>query len=582
MTQPARFPGLAPTAEPALGSPPPAGPFAARPEVVANGVVANGVGSERVPQHHAFATGPYRRHDLSPPLRRRRNARSLIASHRELIALAGFAVLYHMVFGLTGFGGYGAAAFFVAAGGLVFLARRKVRARPMALAMGAALVVLAARVAYAPSVLSGGLATGALVAFGLSMWRRDLHVTDTLAAGFAAPAFGFVQLEGFIKRIARSLRAERAFPVIVAAVVAGAVGLVFATVFAFANPVVAQAASYVWRAVAELLTPAIVGRLFATGATMFVGVALMRPLLPKKRAEYIDSAAPEASTVFRMAAVASLVVVNVLFASYDVLDAVILVGGRPPTGVTTQDYAHQGVAWLTVALSLATTTLSFFFRESLAVDPRAKVARRLAFAWVVESLVLAGFALERVRIHIKYSGLSDLRFVALLGIITAMSGLVLVAHKIRARRTFMWLVRRQIDAFAVGLALYAVTPTHALSARLNVARIERGDLGPLVHIREQALESESALLLLPLLDHSDARVRAGVAFALHDKVTLLDANKPTRWSEHSLSDQRVRSAFLVAGPRITALSSGGKQTEDLSLFNDLRNERAWDAANARY
>ncbi len=519
---------------------------------------------------------PYR-HTFTPlPPRRRRVVH--LASVRELVALAGFAILYHAAFGLTGYGGYGAAVFFATAGALVFVARRKVRAQPMALAMGTAVLVLAARLAYAPSVLAGVMATGALAGFALSMWRRNLHATDAFVATAAATGYGFAQMDGFARRIAAGLRAERAMPVVIAGVVASAVGLVFAGVFAFANPVVARIAEHAWGAVAALFTPALVGRLFATFVTMMAGVALMRPLLPRKRVEYIDSAVQPATDTFRMVAVTTLVVVNVLFVAYDILDAVVLVGGRPPSGVTTQAYAHQGVAWLTVALSLATTTLSFIFREALAVDPRANFARRLAFAWIAESIVLAGFALERVRMHIEYSGLSDLRFVAVLGILTATSGLVLVAHKIRAQRTFMWLVRRQADVFAVALALYVVLPTNALSARLNVARIQRGDLGPLVHVEEQVVSNESLPLMLSLLDHPDARVRNGVAAIAKTKLAALNGAPLERWSAGSVTETRARMALTNAKERIEALAVN---TTSLKDFRELRNASAWEAANAR-
>lgn len=506
-----------------------------------------------------------------PPRKQRRPS---LASKRELIGLGGFALLYHVAFGLDGVGGFGGAVFFMVAAVLVVVARPRVRSRWLVGGIFAAVVAMSVRLSYAPSTAIWFFAWTSLGALSLAMWQRRVHVTEIALANTVGLGFAFTQVGGFTRRIAGRLRAERLFPVLAALGVASLVGLVFAP----ANPVVARFAKDALYAIAKLWSPSLFMRFVATCVVGMFGVTLMRPFVSRKKVETIAIDTVPATDTFRMVATATLVVVNVLFFAYNVLDAIVLIGGRPPADVTTQAYAHQGAAWLTVALGLTTATLSLCFRDKLTIDERARNIRRMAFGWIAQSMILALFAAERVRMHIEFSGLSDLRFVAMFGIATATMGLAIVAYKIHARRSFMWLFLRQLDAFVIATAIYTLIPTYVISARVNVARIQNGDLGPLVHVEEQARSSEAAPLFLPLLDHENEGVRAGVGAVLNDKLDMLQ-NRPRRWSEGNITDRRAYEALKAQGKRL--LVYGGNPAS-FQKFVNVRNERAWEAANARY
>jgi hypothetical protein len=293
-------------------------------------------------------------------------------------------------------------------------------------------------------------------------------------------------------------------------------------------------------------------------AALLGACSLLRPSLRLSKGTEAATEEGEASPTSLLVARNALGALNVLFLLYNALDAAYLWTGAPPAGMRTQQYAHQGAFWLTVALIMCTGVVGVMFRGSLAHDARAKTSRTLAYVWMAQGLVLALGTYRRIAIHVAFSGLSDLRIVGILGTTLVVAGVVAVALKLRRRHTLTWLVRRQLDAFAVMLVLYAVFPTHLVSARVNVARIENGEYRPVLHMFRQSAQPESAAALLPLLQHRDLRVRQGVAALLeHERATLSsEVGKQGSWREKDVATRRTLAALEAAGPEIaTTLGS---------------------------
>jgi hypothetical protein len=267
----------------------------------------------------------------------------------------------------------------------------------------------------------------------------------------------------------------------------------------------------------------------------------------------------------------ALVLLNAMFLLYNVLDATCLWAGAPPKGVTTQAYAHQGAFWLTVALAMLTAVVGYFFRGALAHDPNAKLQRILGYTWMAQGLVLALGTYRRIAIHVAYSGLSDLRIVGILGTTLVVGGMALVAFKLHRMRSFGWLVRKQLDAFAIALVLYAVMPTHYVASRVNVTRIERGEYRPLVHMFRQSDSTESAAELVPLLDHSDLRVRQGVAALLLDKRDELkkDVDAESSFRQRNVAERRTLAALDDASPRMLETLGKADRSEARNVLLEL-------------
>lgn len=372
-------------------------------------------------------------------------------------------------------------------------------------------LVAAARSAYAPTFLTLVLGLVFLGATAVLVRQRDAYLPDVVRSGFLTIG----QLPGRVASLVRALARRRdgapsSFVARVAPVVVPVALLtVFGGIFAAANPVVSEAAEKIFGGLA--LPTAL--RLFALLVFTTGAVMLTRPAFTPSRArESAPFTTAERAEV--LTAVSSLATMNMLFLAYNGLDAMYLWAGSPPPGTSTRAYAHAGAAWLTVALGLMTVVVGWFFRGGLAHVRRARNARFLAYAWLAQGLVLAVGTFRRMEIHVETSGLSDARIFGMTGTLFVVVVLGLVGVKLARKRTFMWLLRRSFEAGLVLALAFAVTPTHRLSARVNLARVENDDYQALVHAMEEFHEPESVAVFLPLLDHSDVRIRRGVAALL--------------------------------------------------------------------
>lgn len=104
--------------------------------------------------------------------------------------------------------------------------------------------------------------------------------------------------------------------------------------------------------------------------------------------------------------------------------------------------AHEGAAWLTVALALATFILSLVFRGSVRCDARLPKLRMLAWAWSLENVLLAFAVYNRLFIYVGFNGMTRMRIVGLFGITAVLVGFVVVLVKIAKNHSFVWLIRR--------------------------------------------------------------------------------------------------------------------------------------------
>lgn len=478
---------------------------------------------------------------------------------KELAAAAGVALACDLALwshdGLAS-GGFGMALLFTATPIALVLAARAWRTSLRLAVIVGLLAAVVARCVFdpTPGTVIAGLALLAAFAFTLRARRMFLpEAMVTALSGLAKiPSRIGATLAGVKKVAARTRVGKMSLaPVLVPLVLCAG----FAGVFALANPVVAHAFEVGWASVTKLVGLPSPVRILLWASSLVVACSLLRPALRLAKGTEAASDEGEATPTTLLVTRNALGALNVLFLLYNALDAAYLWSGAPPAGMRTQQYAHQGAFWLTVALVMCTVVIGVMFRGPLAHDARAKLSRTLAYAWMAQGLVLALGTYRRIAIHIAHSGLSDLRIVGILGTTLVVAGVVTVALKLHRRHGFTWLVRRQLDAFAVTLVLYAVFPTHLVSAHVNVARIEGGEYRPVLHMFRQSSQPESAAALLPLLHHDDVRVRQGVAALLEHERTRLTtaAYDQNTWRERDLATRRTLAALDAASPEVAAV-----------------------------
>ena len=453
-------------------------------------------------------------------------------------------------------GGFGMALLFLAVPVAVIVAARAWRASVRLAVVSGLLAAVAARCVFDPTPGTVIVGLGLVGVFTLTLRARRMFVPEVFASAAAAigklPSRIGAAIAG-VRRITARTRMGRVslLPILIP------VGLcaVFAGVFALANPVVAHGLGIAWTAVTNLVGLPSPVRIFVWAAALIGATSLLRPACRLAKGTEAASQVGDATPTGLLVARNALGALNVLFLLYNALDAASLWRGAPPAGMPTQQYAHQGAYWLTVALVMLTGVIGVMFRGPLAHDARAKLSRTFAYVWMAQGLVLALGTYRRIAIHIGNSGLSDLRIVGILGTTLVVAGVVAVALKLHRRRTFTWLVRRQLDALAITLVLYTVFPTHLVSARVNVARIENGEYRPVLHMFRQSTKPESAASLVPLLRHSDLRVRQGVAALLEQERNVLrhDVSQQDSWRERDLASRRSLTALEAASPEIASV-----------------------------
>lgn len=474
---------------------------------------------------------------------------------RELAAALGAVVAVDVACWSGGpvLGGLGGALLLLSIAFAIVVGARQRRTSSHLVVVGVLVGLTALRSAIAPTIT---LALGApflLLAFALALRTRRLLTTTLLHSAVSALVALPVRIGASARGLARLVPRLRLAPASV--LVPLGLVLVFLGVFSLANPVVAEGLHVAAAWLGSLVALPPVGRLVLWGLASFAALVVVRPVLVLPRGVEAAPPAVEAPPASITVARNALAALTLLFLAYEAVDVRYLWTGAPPAGMTTQEYAHQGAFWLTVALLLLTVVVGTMFRGSLAGDPRAALVRKLAYVWIGEGAFLGLCTYRRIAMHVAKSGLSDLRIVGILGTSLVLFGLALVVWKLRAAKTFLWLVRRQLDAFAVVAVVYVLSPTHWLGAQVNVGRVAAGEYRPLLHAFRQSQQSESAAAWLPLLEHPDQRVREGIAALLKDEEETLRgrAELATHWQGRDLATGVALAKIEAAQPRIDAI-----------------------------
>lgn len=437
---------------------------------------------------------------------------------------------------------------------------------------------LSAMVAWRLVWLGSPLAVAAAVTLIVAMSMAASGVMPFVLEGLVWSARSLFDGAGRISRYrwtAGAINSVRAHHHIAAVVLPAVAVTVFGGLFVMANPDLVnwvaermdQWANRIWVWMAGFS----VWELPFCVLALLVGIGLIRPAMPSLRlgGETREPVAmpPSRSSLYD-AYRNTLVAVTGLFALYLGFEFWTLWRRDFPQGFYYAGYAHQGAAWLTIALGLATVALSVIFGRSLLSDPRLPRVRWWAWIWSAENLLLALAVYNRLLIYIGYNGLTRMRWVGLFGITAVVLGFGLVVYKISHSRDFWWLLRSQMLAVVVVMIVYSVTPIDYLAHRYNVAKVQNGQSEPSVMLAVKPVDDEGLLAVFSLLDHSDEIIREGVAARLAIRQGELEAAAPRHWSELQLAT-RVLQRRLEQHPEIAAsFRDPSDRRETLDRFVD--------------
>ena len=311
-------------------------------------------------------------------------------------------------------------------------------------------------------------------------------------------------------------------------------------------------------------------------AVLWIATGLLRPVISKSFFAEADKSKQQRTTpapaVLYPAFRNTLVTVIALFAVYLVFEFQTLWFREFEEGFYYSGYAHEGAAWLTAALALATALLSLVFHGKVLDDERVAVLRRLAWIWSLENLVLAAAVYNRLFIYIGFNGMSRMRMVGLFGMTAVAVGFLVVVCKIVQCRSFTWLVRRHLWTVAVAIYLLALTPVDRIVVDYNVRRILTGDPAPSVQISVHPIDSEGILRLQPLLDCDDEIIREGVRALLaeHHQKARRDAvvQQAKGWTTYQHADRLALEAFEENQEQWDQFAERATRRETLKRFHE--------------
>jgi hypothetical protein len=473
---------------------------------------------------------------------------------REFAAIALFVVvadatIYHGN-GYAGLGLLLATTPFLAA-----LGAPRFRMHGSAWILAIMLLLLAGRAAWLGTPLTGIVGVALLIAFGVSLhgraplaWDVPIFALQTVPAGYAGLRDYRRWLNDRLPQIPRMVWLNGLLPLVAL--------VVFGAIFIMANPDLARSVSQTLQAWlqwpsgwAEIIAQRLPEIVFWMGSA-WLGIGFLRPLVQRSA---ITIPSQDATTKASSPVQAQwykpvrnmLLAVNGLFAAYLVFEFQTLWFREFPPGFYYAGYAHEGAAWLTVALALATLLLSLIFHRLLPADPRTTTLRRLAWAWSALNLVLALAVYNRMHVYVDFNGMTRMRMIGLFGISTVVAGFLLVVWKIARQHNFLWLVARQLWALAIAVYLFALTPVDTIVHAYNVRQILRGDLAPAVQITEHPINAEGMLMLEPLLHCDDPIIRDGIR-ALHAEWSQREAVVGQRRAESGWTSYQASDAALTA------------------------------------
>ena len=499
---------------------------------------------------------------------------------KELFAILAIVLLGDLVI-YRGSGYSGVAVFLVGAMGLLFFGKPLRRGHPSLWIVAGMLALVSARLVWYGSPMLVGIGFAWLIAFATALDGHKPYFLMVLTmASQTTVAGGRALWEHLlsVRHLGPNLQRRGSLNVLLPAFAF----LVFSALFILANP---DAVTFVNRQIQQVLNAVsdwFIGLALRPTEIIFwiavswITAGLLRPIVhlpPISHFAWNEQQSKRGEVPLYAAYRNMLLTVIALFAVYLTYEFYTLWTRDFPAGFYYAGYAHEGAAWLTAALALATLILSLVFSGEVQRDPRLPKLRLLAWIWSLQNLLLSLAVYNRLFIYIDFNGMTRMRIVGLFGTSAVVAGFLLVVWKIARGKDFLWLLQRQVWALAVAVYLFVLLPVDGIAVSYNVRRILGGELSASMQIGVQSLDLEGALALPPLLDCATPEIRQGVAALIAERYSQLEIDRGRRqragWTAYQVSDRIALTRFKSVREKWKQYDDGKERKAAIRRFYDF-------------
>jgi hypothetical protein len=208
--------------------------------------------------------------------------------------------------------------------------------------------------------------------------------------------------------------------------------------------------------------------------------------------------------------VTALVMLDVLFALFVMVQITVLFGGREhvleTSGLTFAQYARSGFFQLVAVAALTLVVIGFFARYARRTGSRDdRLLKILGGVLVVLTLIVLASALRRLALYEEVFGLTRLR-VAVHATIFWLTGMFCMVSIAGVRMNTRWLPRGIVIFSSLALLAFTVVRPDALIAEHNVGRFERTGKVDVSYLAGLSADAAPALARLPEPERSCALV----------------------------------------------------------------------------
>ena len=329
-----------------------------------------------------------------------------------------------------------------------------------------------------------------------------------------------------------------------------ALGIVFAILFAVANPIVELWVRTVWEQfwmVCDWLATEV--ELERVVFWIFVAIGVYG-VLRYRRVRWLPRAAslavPPVASAWEAGmpwVVRCLVVFNAVFLVQTFLDCVYLWGGaKLPAGMTYAAYAHRGAYPLVATAILAGLFVLLTFRSGGAAH-RSAAARRLVYLWIGQNLFLLLSTVWRILLYVDVYSLTRLRLAAMVWVGMVGLGFGWIVWKIVRGKSNVWLWRVNVATVIGVVYVTAFVNVNGLIADFNArhCREVSGEGVPLDVAYMQELGVEALPALEAVRGRVEVKDRPGVDAAIGELSGELQADIAD-WRGWTLRRARIATA----------------------------------------